>query len=89
MKLLIEIPPEFERDFNDNKFEDCFQRLLHDTWDRLTHSENILNAGRYETETLEMFIEAFKNAVEVQSYEPIVSDIKIPEELLNKNRKQY
>ena len=89
MKLLIEIPKEFERDFNDNKFEDCFQRLLGDTWDRLTHSENILNAGRYETETLEMFIEAFKNATEVQIYEPIASDIKIPEELLNKNKKQY
>jgi len=82
MKLLIEIPPEFEQDFNDNKFEDCFQRLLYDTWDRLTHSENILNAGRYEIETLEMFIKAFKNATEVQLYKHIDSNLKVPNKLL-------
>lgn len=83
MKLLIEIPPEFERDFNDNRFEDCFQRLLHDTKDRLDKHDTLL-AGNYEIETLEMFIKAFKNATEVQIYEPIDSDIKIPNEVLNK-----
>ena len=46
-------------------------------------------AGNYEIETLEMFIKAFKNATEVQIYEPTDRDIKIPEEILNKIRKQY
>lgn len=86
MKVLIEIPSEFERDFNDNRFEDCFQRLLHDTKDRIDNHD-ILLAGNYEIETLEMFINAFKNATEVQLYEHVYSDIKVPEELLNKNRK--
>ena len=83
MKVLIEIPSEFERDFNDDRFEDCFHRLLNDTYDRIENND-ILLAGNYEIETLEMFIKAFKNATEVQLYEPIDSDIKIPEELLNK-----
>jgi len=87
MKLLIEIPSEFGLDFINNRFEDCFQRLLHDTKDRID-KHNILLAGNYEIETCEMFIKAFKNAVEVQLYEPIDSDIKIPNELLNKNKKQ-
>lgn len=81
MKLLIEIPSEFERDFNDNKFEDCFQRLLHDTKDRIDKHDTLL-AGNYEIETCEMFIKAFKNATQVQIYEPTDSDIKIPNELL-------
>ena len=88
MKLLIDIPSEFGLDFINNKFEDCFQRLLHDTKDRLDKHDTLL-AGNYEIETLEMFIKAFKNATEVQLYEPIDSVIKIPEEFLNKNRKQY
>lgn len=87
MKLLIDIPSEFGLDFINNRFEDCFQRLLHDTKDRLD-KHNILLAGNYEIETCEMFIKAFKNAVEVQLYEPIDSDIKIPNKLLNKNKKQ-
>ena len=87
MKLLIDIPSEFGLDFINNRFEDCFQRLLHDTKDRID-KHNILLAGNYEIETCEMFIKAFKNAVEVQLYEPIDSDIKIPNELLNKNKKQ-
>lgn len=81
MKLLIDIPSEFGLDFINNKFEDCFQRLLHDTKDRIKNHDTLL-AGNYEIETLEMFIKAFKNATEVQLYEPVASDIKVPNKLL-------
>lgn len=81
MKLLIEIPSEFGLDFINNKFEDCFQRLLHDTKDRIKNHDTLL-AGNYEIETLEMFIKAFKNATEVQFYEPVDNDIKVPNKLL-------
>lgn len=87
MKLLIDIPSEFGLDFINNKFEDCFQRLLHDTKDRLNKHDTLL-AGNYEIEILEMFIKAFRNATHVQIYEPTDSDIKIPEELLKRNRKE-
>ena len=50
MKLLIDIPSEFGLDFINNKFEDCFQRLLHDTKDRLDNHDTLL-AGNYEVET--------------------------------------
>lgn len=81
MKLLIEIPSEFGLDFINNKFEDCFQRLLHDTKDRIDKHDTLL-AGNYEIETLEMFIKAFKNATEVQFFGTIDSDIKVPNKLL-------
>lgn len=61
MKLIIEIPKEFINDFNENKFEDCFRRLIADTRDRLSNRDTLL-AGRYEVETCEMFISAFANA---------------------------
>lgn len=61
MKLTIDIPKEFVRDFTDNKFEDCFRRLIADTRDRL-NNKNTLLVGNYEIETCEMLIEAFSNA---------------------------
>lgn len=62
MKLTIEIPKEFEKDFIRDKFSDCFKRLLGDTKDRIENRNcRFFGAGNYEMETLEMFIEAFKN----------------------------
>lgn len=61
MYLMIEIPEEFEKDFNNDKFKECFERLLADTKDRFKE-HNILLAGNYEIETLKMFIESFENA---------------------------
>ena len=61
MKLTIEIPKEFINDFKENKFEDCFRRLIADTEDRLSNRDTLL-AGRYEVETCEMLISAFARA---------------------------
>lgn len=53
MKLLIEIPTEFESHFNLDRFKDALKRLEFDA--------NYL-AGNYEKELAEMLIESFQNA---------------------------
>ena len=58
MKLLIEIPTEFESHFNLDRFKDALKRLEFDA--------NYL-AGNYEKELAEMLIESFQNAQPVES----------------------
>lgn len=53
MKLVIEIPKEFEQDFQSDKFKDFFKRSLADMG---------CVCGNYERETAEMFIYAFQRA---------------------------
>lgn len=53
MKILIEIPKEFEDHFKEDAFEDSLHRL---------NADAHLLAGNYEQETLTMLIKAFKNA---------------------------
>lgn len=53
MKVLINIPKEFEEHFNQDRFEDSLHRLSADAH---------LVAGNYEQETAKMLTEAFKNA---------------------------
>lgn len=58
MKIEIEIPKEFECDYNNNKFECFFKRVLAGTdWDGEF-------CGNYEEEIAEMFVKAFKNSTE-------------------------
>ena len=56
MKITIEIPSEFEDEFEKDKFEETLQRVLTDVH---------CLAGNYEKETIYMLIEAFKNAKSV------------------------
>lgn len=56
MKLIIEIPTEFETDYNDDKFNDFFSRVLCDI-------KNGTLCGNYEMETAEMFLKAFDESV--------------------------
>ena len=53
MKLIIEIPKEFENHFLQDRFEDSLHRL---------NADAHLLAGNYEQETAIMLIEAFKKA---------------------------
>ena len=53
MKIEIEIPKEFECDFNKDRFNETFCRLSVDIH---------LMAGNYEKETLGMLSKAFENA---------------------------
>ena len=56
MKLIIDIPKEFETDYNGNKFKDFFSRVLCDI-------EIGVLCGNYEKETAEMFLKAFDESV--------------------------
>ena len=56
MKLIIDIPKEFEIDYKGDKFKDFFSRVLCDI------DEGVL-CGNYEKETAEMFLKAFDESV--------------------------
>ena len=56
MDIVIKIPKEFEKDFNEDKFEDCLARLASDI-----EAFGFRSAGRYEKETVTMLRKAFKN----------------------------
>ena len=60
MKIILEIPKEFERDYKIDRFEDNFLRLIADI-----HSI----AGNYEKETANMLIDAFRNSEEIEDSE--------------------
>ena len=53
MKILIDIPKEFEVDYNTDRFADFFQRCLADM---------STCCGNYEQETAEMMIRAFEKS---------------------------
>lgn len=56
MKLIIDIPAEYETDYNGDKFKDFFSRVLCDI------DKGVL-CGNYEKETAEMFLKAFDESV--------------------------
>lgn len=64
MKIEIEIPKEFEVDYNADKFEDFFMRVSYDIEMEMNGYSNGGICGNYEKETAEMFVKAFKNSTE-------------------------
>lgn len=61
MKVLIDIPKEFENDLQD-KFNEFFERVKCDI-DSSLSSQEISMCGNYERETTEMFLSAFEKAI--------------------------
>ena len=61
MRIEIEIPKEFEKHFNQDKFKDSFERIMADIEHSLENGD-CLCAGRYEYETIEMLEKAFENS---------------------------
>lgn len=59
MKIQIDIPAEFENDYNTDKFEDFFSRVTADI------DCNGL-CGNYEKETAEMFMDVFEKSKVIQ-----------------------
>ena len=57
MKLLIEIPKEFEEHFNNDRFRDSLERIRVD----IDCSENLM-AGLYELELIKMLRNAITKA---------------------------
>jgi hypothetical protein len=56
VKLTIDIPREYERDFSAGKFKDFFSRVIADI-----NCDGM--CGFYEKEIAEMFLEAFDKAI--------------------------
>lgn len=65
MKLMIDIPKEFEQHFNEDKFKDSLLRLKVDTNYGLEHDETI--SGLYEIELIDMLVVAFEEARIIES----------------------
>ena len=61
MKVVIDIPQEFEKHFNMDKFKDSLSRVRHDT----SYCFGNGVSGNYEIELIGMLIEAFEKAEEV------------------------
>ena len=61
MRIEIEIPKEFEKHFNQDKFKDSLERIMADIEHSLENGD-CLCAGRYEYETVEMLEKAFENS---------------------------
>jgi len=58
MRVLINIPKEFEEHYCQDGFKDSFERLINDSY-----SYNKSLSGNYERETLKMLIDAFEKSV--------------------------
>ena len=61
MKLLIEIPKEFEEHFNNDKFEDSLERIRVDIKVNLENETTQLS-GNYEMELAEMLKDTMSKA---------------------------
>ena len=66
MKVVIDIPKEFEQHFNEDKFKDSLLRLKADANYGLEHDETI--SGLYEIELLDMLVEALEKAEIIWGY---------------------
>ena len=55
MKITIDIPKEFEKHFDNDRFKDSLERLKAD-------AGTFCMAGKYEIELCEMLIKAFEDA---------------------------
>ena len=71
MRIEIEIPKEFEKHFNQDKFKDSLERIMAD----IKHSV-CLCSGRYEYETIEMLQKAFENSKQAYPVEKVVEKLK-------------
>lgn len=58
MKITIDIPKEFEKDFNYDRFKNNLERVRYDC----TEMDDTALSWQYDLEVLDMLIEAFKNA---------------------------
>lgn len=61
MQIVIDIPKEFEKHFNSDRFEDSLSRVRFDIYKSFIGGRDIVS-GRYEIETLDMITEAFLNS---------------------------
>ena len=56
MRVVIDIPKDFVRDYSADKFKDFFSRVIADI------DNGVLLCGNYEKEIAEMFLKAFDDS---------------------------
>lgn len=66
MKLIIDIPKDFEEHFNQDKFKDSIGRIAADVISQV-YGEDYSISGNYEIELLDMLSEAFEKAESIHS----------------------
>ena len=72
MKLIIDIPKEFEEHFKQDRFKDSLERILEDC------KRSAILSGIYEFETIEMLIKAFENGTPLsKGHGRIIDESKI------------
>lgn len=74
MRIEIEIPKEFEKHFNEDKFKDSFERIMADIKHSLENGD-CLCAGRYEHETIEMLENAFENSRKAYDLDNVIKEL--------------
>lgn len=74
MKLIIDIPKEFESDYNGDLFKDFFSRVLCDI------QQNGTICGNYEKEMAEMFLKAFDESKKMDNNGWIPCSERLPDE---------
>ena len=80
MKLTIDIPREYERDFITDQFKDFFSRVIADiNYDGM--------CGNYEKEIAEMFLEAFDKAINLSNVDEYSTDKLCHNVKIVKNKK--
>ena len=65
MKVMIDIPKDFEKHFNKDRVKDSLERTKNDVCYGIEHDETI--SGIYEIELLDMLVKAFEEAEAVHS----------------------
>lgn len=68
MKLILDIPKEFEKHFNEDRFKDSLECIKADIYDCINTAQNVLIiSGNYELELIDMLIVAFEEARIIES----------------------
>ena len=63
MKILLDIPKEFETHFNNDKFKDSLERIKYD----VNSLKQDALSWRYDAEVIDMLIVAFEEAEAIHS----------------------
>ena len=63
MKVMIDIPKDFEKHFNQDKFKDSLERIKYD----VNSLEQDALSWRYDVEIIDMLIVAFEKAEVIHS----------------------
>ena len=70
MRIEIEIPKEFEKDYNEDRFKDFFERVLAE----IIYSDGC--CGNYEEETAQMLKKAFEESKVAYDVESVVAELE-------------